>query len=294
MKPVTVTVYWSKGGVGKSTLVQILAAFGAGVGMRVVIVDMDLQGGQSALWECLDPDTGLSYEMLHQVIRREVKITDALRRVDDMFIPKFKSFNRGTVMLVEGGPQTQYAIDDVAARPVQYHTRPEHLISGVLSDLDGIADIVLLDMGPSNQVTTLAALDATDYLVLPTLMDRSSVERTAVVLDEVEVAREVNSALSIIGIIPTMTMYYFGGLRTSPNVKAGRELLETAYSEYLLRNKKGGILELPYSEDYTRARWAGTNILAEGALRPSTMEALAVAREVYSGIGIDVPEVSYA
>lgn len=293
--PPVVTVYWSKGGVGKTTVVQLLALFLAGIGLRVVIVDLDTQGGQSAAWDALDPETGKGYDVLHLVLRGRLKAAHALTTLSSDVLPRFKGHELGSVALIEGGPNTPVAIEEVLRNPVTYNTRADRLFSDVFADLDGIADLVIVDMGPSNQVTALAALNATDYLLLPTTMDLMSAQRADPVFDEITAAWEDNPDLQVLGILPTMTMYYFGGLRTSPNVKAGREFLEAAYGEFLLKDRKGSYLEIPYSEDYTRARWAGTNILTDGSMtRPATANAIHVMRELAHRMGIEIPEVHYA
>lgn len=293
--PPVVTIYWSKGGVGKTTVVQLLALFLAGIGLRVVVVDLDTQGGQSAAWDALDPQTGKGYDVLHLVLRGRLKASHALTTISPDALPRFKGYEAGSVALIEGGPNTPLAIEEVLRNPVTYNTRADRLFANVFADLEGIADVILVDMGPSNQITALAAMNATDYLLLPTTMDLMSAQKADPVFDEIAEAWEDNANLSVLGILPTMTMYYFGGIRTSPNVKAGRELLETSYGDYLLKDRRGNYLELPYSEDFTRARWAGTNILTDGnSTRAATANALHVMREVAARMGIEIPEVQYA
>ena len=68
-QPTVITVYLSKGGIAKSTLSALLGLFLAGLGYRVVIVDLDQQGSQSAVFDLLDEE-GRSREVLHQVLKR--------------------------------------------------------------------------------------------------------------------------------------------------------------------------------------------------------------------------------
>lgn len=284
-KPTTVTVYLSKGGVCKSTIAQILGLFLAGLGFRVVILDLDRQGGQSSIFDLLD-ETGRGAEALDLVLKRELDILAALTPVPDEAIPRFKGFSSGTLSVVQGGPNTQIAIDEVLSQPTKYHTRTSTLIARPIDEMAGYVDFAILDMGPSDQLTALAGLEATDWLLVPTTADRLSVERIAAVEDEVAVARETNPGLRYLGIVQTMTRYYFGGLRTSRNVKYGRDLLETVYDDRLLKDRKGEAVELPYDEGWPAARWAGTSVLMGPPTSTARADALRFVRAVAYRLGL--------
>ena len=79
-KPLTLTVYLRKGGVGKTTLVALLGQFLAALGYRVVIIDLDRQGSQSAVFDLVG-ETGRGGEILHLVLKRRVDILAALAPV---------------------------------------------------------------------------------------------------------------------------------------------------------------------------------------------------------------------
>lgn len=258
-KPLTITVYLRKGGTGKSTLTALLGQFLAALGFRVTIIDLDRQGSQSALFDLVD-ETGRGGENLHLVLKRRVDILAARLPVP---IPELPGHTPGELYLVPGGPQTAEAIEDIAANPVKF--RMPHaldIVRGPIEQLSGHADFVIMDMGPSDQVAALAGLVATDQLIIPTTMDYLAVTSIAPVMEEVDVARDVNPGLAVLGIVPMMTRYYFGGLHKSQNVQVGEQFLSANYADLLLRDGKA-MLDFPYSEEVPKAMWAGVSLLSE-------------------------------
>lgn len=289
-KPYVITVYLSKGGVSKSTLTALLGLFLAALGFRVVIIDMDQQGSQSAVFDLLDEE-GRSNEVLHQVLKRRVDALAALTPIPDTLIPRFDGVTPGAAWLLQGGPLTKLAIDDILRSPTQYKIpTTDKIVSGVIDQLAGQADFVIVDMGPSEQVIAVAGLYATDALIIPTTVDSLSVQRIPFVLEEVDVVRDDGHALDILGIVQVQTRYYFGGLRTSKNVQAGRTYLTTVYDDLLLRDGKGKPIDIPYSEDWKNAQWAGESVLTADVGKGTREAALRFARTVAERIGVVVSE----
>lgn len=289
-KPYVITVYLSKGGVCKSTLSSLLGLFLAGLGFRVVIIDLDQQGSQSAVFDLLDEE-GRSREVLHQVLKRRVDALAALTQIPDQLVPRYGSAEPGELFVIQGGPLTKIAIDEIVAAPVRFKIgNSNKIVSGVIDQLAGQVDFVILDMGPSEQVAALAGLFATDALLIPSTMDYLSVQRIPFVLEEVEVVRDEGHALDLLGIVQVMTRYYFGGLRTSKNVQAGRALLDASYDDLLLRDHKGRPLDIPYNEDWNNVRWIGESVLTADVSKGTRESALRFARTVAERIGVVVSE----
>ncbi len=287
-KPITLTAYLRKGGVGKTTLVALLGQYLAGLGYRVAIIDLDRQGSQAAVFDLVD-ETGHGGEVLHLVLKRRVDILAALAPVA---VPRLAGHEPGELYVVPGGPQTAEAIEDIAANPVRYKM-PDTLdvVRGPIAQLAGHVDFVLIDMGPSDQVTALAGLAATDRLLIPTTMDYLSVTSIAPVLDEVAVAGQVSPSLAVLGIVPMMTRYYFGGLRKSQNVQAGEAFLMANYGELVLREGKA-MLDFPYHEEVHKATWAGISLLSEEVSKPVRADVL----RLLNGLAarLEIQGVAYA
>src|SRR5690606_35955225 len=149
-----------------------------------------------------------------------------------------------------------------------------------IDQLAGQVDFVIIDMGPSEQVAALAGLFATDALLVPSTMDYLSVQRIPFVLEEVDVVHAEGHSVDILGIVQVMTRYYFGGLRTSKNVQAGRELLTASYDDLLLRDRKEKAIDIPYSEDWNNVRWIGESVLTADVNKSTRESALRFCRAV--------------
>lgn len=284
MKPLTITIYNSKGGVGKTTLVSLLGVYLAAKGRSVAIIDLDQQGSQSLVFDLVD-EAGRSLELLHRVIKRELDMTAALMEADLRLIPDLGS-EPGALFIAPGGPQTKEAIEDVVANPVRFKVAsPLDIVRQPIAQLTGVVDVVLIDMGPSDQVSALAGLVATDALIIPTLMDLWSVERVAAVMEEVAVAQQAQ-AVRVAGIIPTMTRYYFGRLRKSQAMQAGETYLKANYDE-LLRDGNGTV-DLPYHEDFRKAAWVGETVLTADVSSQAREYALRALKAMTTSVGIEV------
>ena len=289
IKPLVLTVYLSKGGVCKSTLSSLLGLFLAGLGFRVVIIDLDQQGSQSAVFDLLD-DEGRSREVLHLVLKRRVDALAALTQIPNHLIPRYGT-DAGELFVIQGGPLTKIAIDEIVAAPVRFKIgNSNKIVSGVIDQLAGQVDFVIIDMGPSEQVAALAGLFATDALLIPSTMDYLSVQRIPFVLEEVDVVHAEGHSVDILGIVQVMTRYYFGGLRTSKNVQAGRELLTASYDDLLLRDRKEKAIDIPYSEDWNNVRWIGESVLTADVNKSTRESALRFCRAVAERIGVQVSE----
>lgn len=286
----TVSVHNGKGGVGKTTLTGLIAQYLAGVGFRVGVLDLDRQGAQTALF-----DLDVQDERFHRVLRRELSITDALTGVDERMIPQFSGFDRGGIWVAQGGPQTEIAIDQVIASPLDFGLMSNtELLVGPVEDLSEVVDFVVIDLGPSDQRTMAAALVCTDYLLVPTTMDYLSVQRIGPVLKALALARQrLNPNLQLLGIVPTMTQYYFGGLRASKNVQAGKEFLETNYAPLLMRDSQDRLIDLPYNEDWQNVMWTGEPLLGPDTSRGTKEHALRFLNVLGQRLGLENARVSH-
>jgi len=95
----------------------------------------------------------------------------------------------------------------------------------------------------------------------------------------------------VLGIVPMMTRYYFGGLRKSQNVQAGEEFLMANYGELVLREGKA-MLDFPYHEEVHKATWAGLSLLSEEVSKPVRADVL----RLLNGLAarLEIQGVAYA
>jgi hypothetical protein len=172
-KPIVITVYLRKGGTGKSTLVALLGRYLAATGFRVVIIDLDRQGSQSALFDLVD-ETGRGGENLHLVLKRRVDILAARLPVP---FPALAGGERGELYLVPGGPQTAEAIEDIADNPVKYKTPSAlDIVRGPIEQLTGHADFVRhrrqIGLEDLQLLATSLGLDEIPFLGIDDLADQ--------------------------------------------------------------------------------------------------------------------------
>lgn len=260
-KPLVISVFMSKGGVTKTTQAALLAQFFAGLGYTTVVIDWDQQGSQTTAF-----DLPASGEVLHQVITNSLPpgmtIRDVLTPVDsERYIPRFKGYDPGQLFVAQGGSDTAIAIDQVIASPAKFGMASNlQILQRPIRDLAGFADIVILDMGPSDQRAVIGALAVTDYVLIPTTLDELSVRQLIPTLQLIAVTREaVNPSLDVLGILPVLTRTFFGGLRASNNTQVGREFLTENHDSLLLRSGNEPV-EIEDREDWRDAVRLGYSI----------------------------------
>ncbi len=160
----TVTVFSTKGGVGKTMIASNLAVYLAkNTGKRVVVLDLDLQFGDIGVMLKLRPEYTI-YDC--------VPITNEL---NEELIEKFLTPHSSGARALLAPLQPEYA-DLVTA---------EHL-KNVLEVLRHYADIVIVDTPASFNDHVLALLDQTDIVLLIGTMDIPSVKNVKLCLQTLQ------------------------------------------------------------------------------------------------------------
>jgi pilus assembly protein CpaE len=147
-KGVLVTVFSTKGGVGKSTLATNIAAALAQAGKEVCIVDLDVASGDVAI-------------MLQLVPRRVLSDLSAIEGMIDEMGVRTLLTEHSTGLSVLAAPVNVEAQGHVAPEPV----------GKVLEVLKEMFDVVVVDTSGTFDDYALAALDRTDVLCLIGTLD---------------------------------------------------------------------------------------------------------------------------
>ena len=175
-----------KGGVGKTTLTVHMAAFLAQAGRRVIVVDADPQGNATS-W-LTDGDTTRDDFFQCLVVGRPAL---TLARVVEGW----------NLRLLGGNYRTGEAfIFDVATG------KPFNTIAEYLRPLTTEADYVLVDMPPSKGAGFRETLFACDWVIVPTQLERLSLEGVAFMAQTAEeLKRDHGRGPRLLAVVPNMT-----------------------------------------------------------------------------------------
>ncbi len=180
-----VAIVNQKGGVGKSTTAINLAAYLAGKGERILVVDMDPQANAtSGLGVSVGPD-GCMYDVLLEgkplqdvAVRTEIEGLDVAP---------------ATINLV--GAEVEL-VSSLAR---------EYKLKRALEKLPSSYDRVLLDCPPSLDLLTLNALAAADEALIPIQCEYYALEGLTQLMQSIRMVREeLNPGLEVGGVLLTM------------------------------------------------------------------------------------------
>ena len=177
----SISVANQKGGVAKTTTAINLGAYFAQAGQRVLLVDLDSQG--------------------HTAVSLGLQLNDGLFR-----------------LLVQGQPIEQVVTparenldviaNDHTAELVRLHALNapfrEYLLFNALQDAP--YDLIILDTAPSTDVLHVSALVASDYLLIPAVMDYLPIESVTKILQTNLSLTQIPNVEPpvVLGVLPTM------------------------------------------------------------------------------------------
>lgn len=159
-----VTVFSTKGGVGKSVIATNLATtIASKLGKRTVLIDLDLQFGDVAVMLRLVQD---------RTIADVVRVFDRLdEEMLDSFLAKHDSGIKALLAPVQPEDADIITIDEVER---------------IIGLLKSWADYIIIDTAPALSETVLAALEASDIIYAVTTMDVPSIRNTKISLQKLK------------------------------------------------------------------------------------------------------------
>lgn len=157
-----VTVFSTKGGVGKTVLATNLACGLAKYHERsVAIIDLDLQFGDVGIMMSITP---------------ERTVYDAVQSFERLDV----SMLQGYLMQHPSGVKALLA----PTKPEDAEGLTAHRLSSIIRLLRTVFDFIVIDTAPAFNDVTLAALDASDLVYVVTMMDVASVKNTRISLQK--------------------------------------------------------------------------------------------------------------
>jgi Flp pilus assembly CpaE family ATPase len=159
-----VTVFSPKGGSGKTVLATNLAVASARSGQETLLVDLDLQFGDSALTLAVAP---------------RATITDLAASAGDVDSEKLKAF-------VSTDPRTGVAVLPAPQRPEEADMIGQAELAAILRAARNAYDAVVIDTGPLFDAAVLAALDHSDRLLLVCNPEVTSLKNVRIGLETID------------------------------------------------------------------------------------------------------------
>jgi chromosome partitioning protein len=208
----TVAVTNRKGGVGKSSLTTNLAAALALDGKRVLVIDMDSQASATAVF----------LESLPEAAQTTAHVLIGQATLPDIIVPS----TRDGVFIAPASRDLTAAQLSIVAR-----TGRETILRRALRTLEGY-DLVLIDTAPEQQLATVNALVAADFVLMPFTPDPKALEGL----------RTTSEAVAEIGAAELGEVRVLGCVQIAHDRRLGvtdqaREQVRAAYGEGLLETR---------------------------------------------------------
>jgi Flp pilus assembly CpaE family ATPase len=159
-----ITVFSPKGGSGKTVLATNLAVAAARSGVPTLLVDLDLQFGDSALTLGVAP---------------RATIADLVASAGEIDTEKLEAF-------VAGEPRTGLSVLPAPQRPEEADVVGQAELAAVLEAARSGYDAVVIDTGPLFDVAMLAALDFTDRLLLVCNPEVTSLKNVRIAMETID------------------------------------------------------------------------------------------------------------
>lgn len=176
---VTFAIITQKGGVGKTTTVNALAASFKKLNKRILCVDMDPQGNLSF-------STGANTEdclTIFDAISGTARVNTCIQKTE------FTDILPSNILLT--GAELEFTGNN-----------REFILKNVLSVVEDDYDIILIDSPPGLGFLTINALSACNYVIIPMLPDIFSLQGLVQVYETIEfVKKATNPDLEVMGIV---------------------------------------------------------------------------------------------
>ncbi|MBV1929678.1 MAG: ParA family protein [Gammaproteobacteria bacterium] len=211
-----------KGGVGKSTVITVLAEYYAFLKKkRVLIIDLDMQCNSSDDWIGMEPSPNAAGGQIPPIHPDYDPSYNANERstIADIFYGKsvlpYESWlteeigNGGFVDVILGHPMLLEEVNNEFSRSddlidEKVHNRIRNFLS--LPDIQESYDIILLDTGPSRSPIFRSAMRAASHVIIPFTPEEKDIQGIAAMMQAVRQENYFRPSkefsLEILGLLP--------------------------------------------------------------------------------------------
>ncbi|WP_312700025.1 AAA family ATPase [Sedimentibacter sp.] len=176
-----ISVTNQKGGVGKTTTTNAIAAGYKLKGFKVLCVDLDPQANLSFSTGAETEDCSTVYEIL----KREATASSSIQEME--------SFDIISSNILLSGIELEFT-----------QTGREYLLREALSSVRDNYDYIFLDTPPALSILTVNAFTASDYIIIPMLADIFSLQGIAQLSETIDRVRKYcNPNIKVEGIVLT-------------------------------------------------------------------------------------------
>jgi cellulose biosynthesis protein BcsQ len=208
-KPPIICLMNLKGGVGKTTIAANMGATMASLARDVMLVDLDFQGSLTAL--CLN---GRTIQTLRDE-RRFVQIAFGDEPIDATLLRRALVQVGDTSAWLLGADEDLYNCEEklqnrwiIGASPDDVRFRLRALLHS--DEIQGRHDAILLDCPPRLTTASINALAASDFVLIPTLLDPPSVARVPSLLAWLRRLKDSSplcSNLNVLGVVANQVQH---------------------------------------------------------------------------------------
>lgn len=194
-----IAVACKKGGVGKTTVSLNMGVALVALGYDVALVDMDPQGQISVSFDMVD-EAGKPVEGIFDLLVNGARFDEVIFQAPADEYEKIVRKAGGCLVVLPGGIKTQLAAVNVQLEGGTFDVVRE----AAVDPLRKIVDVVIIDTAPSNSLFTGGIYNASDWVLVPTMLERLSLDSLDKTVQEMVNLKKLHDA-KLLGIVPMMT-----------------------------------------------------------------------------------------